>query len=317
MQQNDFDLFLTWASYKGNGNWQQWRMACINWKEAQIDAQSASTNLAWQARYAFDALGHVDFEPGFRHRPNGVRWQAAPAALAVLPDQKDKTVQAILCGQRCEDLLQKLKNYLGKNQIKMTPQRRGPICVHISVENENDLKKFCNQFQIANAGVAAQRLLQALPMLEAWLPLAPTAPQPDVPPFESFNAETGDWEKDKFNPIENDGALIRKRTPYEFKQYFFKHKDVWLRIPWQFGFCLASRACTKPLVLYDAKTRMLSLRQHWMQLPALYLRCLSLCSGILPNYSKSQKALIFENVPLAIARGLAHRLQQRLEITHE
>jgi len=253
MQQNDFDLLLTWASYKGNGHWQQWRMACLNWKQVQIGAQSESTNLAWLARYAFGALGHVDFEPGFRHHPIGVRWQAAPAAFAILPDQKDKPLQAVLCGQRCEDLLQKLENYLGADRIKMIPQSRGPLLVQVSVETENDLEKLCGQFQIANAGVAAQRLLQALPMLEAWLSLAPTASQPDISPFESFNVETGEWEKDKFDLIENDGALMRKKTSYEFNQYFFKHHGVWLRIPWQFGFCLASRACTKPLVSYHKK----------------------------------------------------------------
>jgi len=311
MQRNDFDLLLTWASYKGSGHWQQWRTACLNWKQAQIGAQSDKTNLAWQA---FSALGHIDFEPGFRH---GVRWQAAPAAFAILPDQKDKPLQAVLCGQRCEDLLQKLENDLGTDRIKMLPQNRGPLCVQVSVENEKDLEKLCSHFQIANAGVAAQRLLQALPMLEAWLPLAPTASQPDISPFESFDVETGEWEKDNLGLIKNDGALMRKRTPYEFNQYFFKHNGAWLRIPWQFGFCLASRACTKPLVFYNAKTRELSLRQRWMQLPALYLRCLTLCSGVLPNYDKRKGSRIFENVPLTIAYGIVQRLQQRLEIINE
>lgn len=317
MQQNDFDLLLTWASYKGSGHWQQWRMACLNWEQVQIDVQSERANLAWQARYALSALGHIDFEPGFWHPPNGIRWQAAPAAFAILPAQKDKPLQAILCGQRCEDLLQKLENYLGNNQIKMMPQSRGPLCIQVSVENEKELEELCSRFQIANAGVAAQRLLQALPILEAWLPLSPTASQPDVPPFESFDVETGEWEINNFNLIENNGALMRKRTPYEFNQYFFKHNDVWLRVPWQFGFCLASRACTKPLVLYHAKTRELSLRQRWMQLPALYLRCLALCSGLLPRYDKRKKSLIFGNVPPAIAYGITRRLQQRLEVIHE
>ncbi len=315
IQQNDFDLFLTWASYKGSGNWRDWRNAISNWKQDGSTEHNAVTQFAWQARYAFSALGHVDFDPGFRFQTKGITWQTAPAAFAGLPNAKPGNPVAVLCGRRCEDLLLKLRESSIGSRMKIIPQYRAPHCVQIRFKNERELDAVCKEFKIANAECASIRLLRALPPIEAWLANA-SENSFDVP-FECFNVKSGKWEKNNFAHANLENALIRKRNRFAAHHYYLKHRGKWFLLPWQYGFCLASTSSVEPLIFYDHSRRSLFLKQPWMQLPALYLRSLVLCSGLLPHYCSRRRMLIFKNIPLEIAEGLAKRLNQALEKINE
>ena len=328
----DHDLLLRWCSERASGSLQTFRGA-HEWLEGVPSARAVGAAevvsrrelWTWSLR-SLQALGHVEVDWVAR------RWDAAPPVVTTLTNGGGF---ALLCGARPGALLRRLDDLADDPDPRLrdlaaevvldlpVPQDGGPDVRFLQARATSDLRELCVLLGIELVDRAADRLLQALPTLNA---LLLPGERTDLPGGVAPAHMTG-LPDQLFTDVDHDpgGLGSYEIRLYDAPRYFHRAAPGRVFEAERGAVVYAELRRTDRQVLRFDPTRQLLLVPPRLRLPSLYERAATLRSGLLPRlehvaqppasdgkHRSTLSLLSYANVDLRFARQLATLLGQRL-----
>lgn len=295
-----YNKLLYWLSATAEGNWETFARAC---KVLQLADDSH------QARHIFRRfmlLGHIECSS------NGAEWMICPAALVRTPTQTD---QGYLCGQRTPKFLDKIRAHWAIEETHQ-PNYQCPQCIEVSYTNTEE--SYDDELALEIAGIAAIRLAELLPDLEAWKDMLAC-----IDELVTSHYAVEKWDGDQYAPcifVEQsaESGLYRltrgeEKSAYRLVLYLDQERQRWLKGDWYGLRFLAHHSADVDFeAIYNQQTNELFIqaKQRW---PLLYERALVLASGLLPAKADNPKWLRYQGISKELAQSLAKKLGVQLE----
>ena len=302
----DFTRLLYWISARGEGTWAQFRDAAqtLGVVQDRDGARSAVRRLI--------LLGHVD------QSDDGARWSASPPALVRFADGAGG---GYVAGARTPSFLSELERY---GALKESPQEyyAGPPRIEPAAAVSRDAG-IAERLGIADAGIASERLADALPSVDGW--------KDSLKAVEGIIPASYDvverWEGGEFRRCGTlslrDGRYRGESGMYRFIRandatgrtptlFFDEPSQRFLRGDW-YGLRFLSLAASGGLdaVRYSARDGALLIPES-QRLPLIYERALTLASGLLPTRAENPNWLSYPLIPLSLAETLRGKLNVNL-----
>lgn len=225
----------------------------------------------------------------------------------------------MLTGGRTRTLIRRLGDLLGSMGtlnvvLEARDQPEAPDAYFLPAGSETDIELLAHELGIAYEYCVADRISSLLPVLESFLTTAR-----ESPPAEGFEMKQLRIHGGRLSWVETDS--FRRPGLYSF--------DVWGREVYRWADGVGRfRALDKFTGIYAELHRqrlnVMSLRMDGptgtlavpgsAPLPALHARAAVLCSGIAPEYSKTEHTREYLNVPREIALRIASSLEQHLDV---
>lgn len=250
------------------------------------------------------ALGHIDLtlEPSTL-RPES--WAISPPTLAFIPNDK----QAIICGARCPELIQRIRDdaeAIGGN-IETTRNKVGPKLIRIHNLEITELKDVIEStgehlgIQLGLTESAGSKLAHLLPSLNDIAKVLPPASLSGHR-IERFDLNSAKWKSS--DDVTIAGAYRITTNPWSFA--WRSKLDKKLRAgDSRLVKYLAATEMKRTLLYYD-RTRKRLVAPLGAALPGLYERAVVLCSGIPPSIHMNK--LCYESIPDDVAEAIIRRL---------
>ena len=250
------------------------------------------------------ALGHIDLtlEPSTL-RPES--WAISPPTLAFIPNDK----QAIICGARCPELIQRIRDdaeAIGGN-IETTRNKVGPKLIRIHNLEITGLKDVIEStgehlgIQLGLTESAGSKLAHLLPSLNDIAKVLPPASLSGHR-IERFDLNSAKWKSS--DDVTIAGAYRITTNPWSFA--WRSKLDKKLRAgDSRLVKYLAATEMKRTLLYYD-RTRKRLVAPLGAALPGLYERAVVLCSGIPPSIHMNK--LCYESIPDDVAEAIIRRL---------
>jgi hypothetical protein len=295
----DHNLLLVYLSELGSGSWIQFRQALDFLAEEgeELYRTSVARNLS--------ALGHVEF--AFY---DDMRWTVCPPVLAWLP-RKDKLVAA-LCGARSQRLEDSIRTQAGELGLRATveeqPEGKGPAAVFVEASSHDVVERVAALTGVAGEYNAAGRIARCLPSLDSYGQLNFESPEPSGYEVKIFDVDTLQWEVPQAP-----GEGLYEYSYYR-PEYRLKLDGSCLKTTREVGVFLLLRHEQRYVLRYDPDEQELLVPVR-TPLPALYGRAATLCSGMLPDFTRYDgvPTYRYREVPAGIARAILTKLDQSPE----
>lgn len=295
-----YEQLFYWLCALGNGTWESFKKAC----------EALGLEEPKRILRRLRLLGHIEASL------DGLRWSTAPTALVKVKSQTDSQ-EFVLCGQRNENLLKKLEQYV---TVKVINQSRGNAlpCIRLELASLDELSHLTEQVRsqigitIINAGEVSLQLAQVLPELMTW--------QQGLRSLQGIVPSLYEWkcfDRNVFAETIFCGQTgmyqMWKRTEVDrpLRTLFYDSESkTWRQGDWYGLRFLALHYSNQPCIAqYNSAKALLAVpySQRW---PELYERALVLASGQLPTYQKTEENLwlIYENVKQELAQLLMEKL---------
>lgn len=254
---------------------------------------------------ALESLAHIEVERDDRF--DVTRWEIAFPSIAELPSG-----ELFLCGSWTE----KTRHSLGKavtasgGSFSQTTNRHGLsrwIVQDLSLEQVEGLS-YNGSGDANHVPNAAESIACLLPSMSAIAAGLPRIPLPGSRQIRRFKVSEARWVN--VSDVDRPGSY-RLSHGFSTVDVFVTERDIAARTA---GRCsvyagkhLAAWLEARPLLAYDQPSGDLTLPLG-CDLPGLFGRAAVLCSGTLPEYSRTSGTLRYRDVSPAVARILQHRL---------
>lgn len=296
------ERLLYWISARGEGTWAQFRDAARTLGVTK-GAQGEDRRMARAAMRRLILLGHVD------QSDDGLRWSASPAAFVRLADDPDTVY---LAGRRVPS---SLSGFAARKTEQIHDAGPPRLDTDADILENADIM---DALGITDAGIASQRLADALPDVNVWKDTLKTVGIITA----SFDIVER-WEDGEFRPCDTlyarDGGHIGESGMYRFGRsndpsgwtqtaFFDEPSQRFLSGDWYgLRFLAIQAGGNAPQAIYDAESGALLIpeSQRW---PLLYERALTLASGLLPDRADDAAALRYPNLPRDVAETLCGKL---------
>jgi hypothetical protein len=270
----------------------------------RVAAQAeAGALFADQFLRSLEALGHIDVRRDRHLQP--VEWEANPAYLA-------ETIGNgfVLAGVWSDAARRALRGRLEGSGGRLVEHRSGELAGWFARDVDADSLEQIVESLGLSAGViadAARRMLAVLPPLSAVQDELPLIPIPEYSKSAIFNLQTASWDRtpgvgvpgayrleQSFRSVsiflDAEGAAAAERRARLGSVQLVKH--------------LAARRVGRPLLGYYAEKSLL-LTPLGADLPGLYGRVATLCSGLPALRSSNTASVVYQDVPRDIADTLS------------
>ncbi len=247
-----------------------------------------------------EVVGHVDVRRDSRCQP--VEWEVTPQHLAELPDGRFLLTGAWSATLRAD--LGRLVSARG-GRLEALQVRRLITSWVVAHLDQVTLEEIIGDLGATVAPNAAWRLLCALPPLGT---VEGALTEVDIPSFtkvERFDVASAAWVP--VPGVVGPGAFRLEQSFRSVCLWVNAHNATIRRgriAPPQLVKHLAARAAGKPLMAHLAQSDTLVVPLG-ADLPGLYGRVASLCSGTPPVQSPQTRSLAYQDVPKPVADGLA------------
>jgi hypothetical protein len=275
-------LLLEWASYRGSGR-----------LEDVPDDLLGGERAAW-AMSDLAALGHAD-------RLADGRWRIAPPVLAGLPDHQGVSPTAVVCGARTPAILARLRDACSRASATLTevPQAARPDALIVAARTGTDLPSIAVEARLIFQRDAALTLLACLPAISSW-PRSPCEMVIGrVQDVKRFSGRRLSWVSSSLDEARASArGFFRIHREHDWVNLLKSDVDAQAEIEIsagrlavaegvkEFGWSPDSQQLHLPFALYP---------------PALLVRGLVLCSGILPARDRDARSVSFHRVPPRVA----------------
>lgn len=288
------NLLLRYLSEVGEGHWARFTSA--------LDTLEATWGRSTHARQ-LSMLGHVEFD--FWHKPR-IRWAVCQPTLAWLPESSSQIHRTVLCGRRTQKLLNVLHEQaqLLNCTIEIHPQQNNPNMIYIEAGEQYQLNQLAEAVGLANEPQSAERLAQCLPSLNEYRKLCKKRPEPQGYGIRRFDNQAKQWcEVDRatadglYAYIMVDGTYI----------HCYKKGVTFVEVPRDVGLYFWLSDQQAHLLQYDAEAQTLIV-PRFADLPTLYARSATLCSGRLPKLDGD--SFLYYGVSASVAYNITTKLNQ-------
>jgi hypothetical protein len=330
-----FDLFLTYLSEKGEGQWEELKEA---WRWL-AGASGEPESQAWIAARDLEALGHIEVA-----WEQELAWCAAPPLLTMIPRSGGRV---FLTGARTRHLESQLNDAAEKLDlwVDYCDAQRGPRTVYVACRSSEQIKQLSAALEVDYTYQVAEQIVSLLPQLPSYGSLDQQGELPRGLEAERFDVSTVSWEQSEARDAP---GLYRVRT-YSEQLHGLRHPTgSWTRVLKELGVYEVLRWSGKKVLRYSEQTGRLVVPVE-ARLPSLHARAVTLCSGRLPSLTsvtpepagsrrkqapsrrglggrhgrgkalpppdrpKQQHFLNYENVPASVAERVASALEQALQ----
>ena len=276
-------LLLEWASYRGSG-----RLEDV--PDDLLGGERATWVMADIA-----ALGHAD-------RLADGRWRIAPPVLAGLSDDFGVSPAAALSGARTPAILARLREACGRAGATLSEvaQPGRPSAVIVAARAASDLPGIAAEARLIFQGDAAFTLLACLPSISRW-PRSPCEMVLGrVQDVKRFSRHRLSWVSSSLDEARrNARGFFRIHRDRDWINLLKYGTDAQAEIEISAG-RLAVAARAKEFY-WNPESRELRL-PFALYPPALLVRGLVLCSGILPVRDRITRSISFRSVPPRVAQ---------------
>lgn len=295
-----WDVALDGLMHAGGGEASSLQRVAVQVEESALFLDTFVRNLV--------TLGHIQVERGPDLRPT--RWEITPSYVAELPDR-----ELVLVGYWPTDLRNMLAEIVaGEGAVLNRENQRVPgpsVWRMTGIDAQTLAKLLPEEGDLADVAVvpdAAHEMAAVLTPLSRIAEALPTTPLPGARSYEYFDLGSASWVK--VSGIARPGAY--RLTSAFTTTYIYSSADEWPTGMGRVGTAqlvkhLAAHASGKPLIAYEPESRQLSVALG-ADLPDLYGRAASLCSGALPVDVRNANALVYPDVPADIASVINAKL---------
>jgi hypothetical protein len=276
------DRLLEWISYRGNGRTNDLPEDLV----AEGGPYRIITDLA--------VLGHVELE-------EDNRWRVAPPVLAALGEESEQSAAAVLCGARTRGLVDRLAKACADRGAKMqsNAQDQRPDCLLVTAATASDLCAIATAASLNWQRDAAFTLLASLPTISTWPRTPCQMVAGKVEEVRRFSKSKLRWTASSIGEAQRAvrGLFLIKRD-WNSIVLMKDGKDCQSEIDPAAG-RLAAAAGARKLQL-DLKSRSLRIPAT-LRPPTLISRSLALCSGMLPEFGRETRDLVFRGISNRVA----------------
>ena len=249
-------------------------------------------------------LGHVEFD--FLHKPK-IRWAVCQPTLAQL-SQDGGFYRAVLCGHRTELLLEKVQlaaDDLGC-VVERLAQLNNPDAIFIRANELYKLNGLAESLGLGIEPESAERLAQCLPHLDDYLALCLQRHEP-----QAYGTRQLDVAGKKWVEVEKSAetGLFEYAMADSSKCYCLKWNGIYTDVPRDIGVFALMHRLNKSVLTYDKDRRTLIV-PRFANLPALFARSATLCTGLLPAYNRVDQTYLYQNVTPSVAYSISTKLKQ-------
>lgn len=290
------NLLLLYLSEMGNGRWSTFIDA--------LNALSAPWGRSTHARQ-LQMLSHVEFD--FLSDP--MRWSVTPPTLAWLP-RHDTAHCAVLCGRRTERLLADLRQFAQDVgcTLKIRQQENNPDAIFVVAKESYQIDNIAERLHIDSEPKSAERLAHCLPHLNDYLALCPLKHEP-----HGYGIKKLDLTQEKWVEVERtDDTGLFEYDCVEGRQYRLKIEGQCRQTPRDFGNYALLSHLRHSILRYDDRACELVV-PTFANLPVLFARAATLCSGQLPHYDYLNKVYRYQGVTTAVAFAILTKLNQETQ----
>ncbi len=292
------NLLLLYLSEVGNGRWAKFTDA--------LNVLSAPWGRSTHA-LQLQMLAHVEFD--FLSDP--MRWSVTPTSLAWLP-RYDTSHRAVLCGRRTERLLADLRRFAQDVDctLEIRQQESNPDAIFVVAKESYQIDNIAERLGIDSEPKSAERLAHCLPRLNDYLALCPLKPEPRGYGIIKLDLEQGQWVKVE----RTDDTGLFEYDCVEGRQYRLKIEGQCRQTPRDFGIYALLNHLGHSILRYDDRACELIVPK-FANLPVLFARAATLCSGQLPHYDYLNKAYRYQGVTTAVAYAILTKMNQETQFT--
>lgn len=286
----DLDLILDALVVLSGGSW--------NSLERLIRYSSVERWEPVEAARNLSALGYIDLELD-RHSLRPLRWSAAPATLAVLPDG----MSAFVTGSRSEDLLEKVEHQTaargGFTNRHVSSGR--PVLLQVHGLAGHAFDELAEETGLVCTRNSALSIAELLPSIRAVYRQRPELYVPHGSTLERFDFDSNGWRS--VTEMQLTGAY---RITAETVHYGILADEGLRECDNSVAKYAAAAATGRDIMSYDPPSSRLTCLLG-ARPPALYERAIALCSGELPR-ALSNNTSVYEGVTAEVAAWLAEKL---------
>lgn len=292
------NLLLLYLSEMGNGRWAKFTDA--------LNVLSAPWGRSTHA-LQLQMLAHVEFD--FLNDP--MRWSVTPPVLAWLP-RHDTFHRAVLCGRRTERFLTNLQRFAQDVDciLEIKQQENNPDAIFVVAKESYQIDNIAERLRIGSEPKSAERLAHCLPCLDDYLALCPMKPEPHGYGIKKLNLAQGQWVEVE----RTDGTGLFEYDCVEGRQYRLRIEGQCRQTPRDFGIYALLNHLGHSILRYDDRVCELVV-PAFANLPILFARAATLCSGLLPQYDYLKKAYRYQGVTTAVAYAILTKLNQETQFT--
>lgn len=292
-----FDRLLAWLSVQQSGTWAQFAAACTS---LGLDALAKPGDVLGRLQL----LGHLEVSVG------GDRWAVTPPTIV-----GDVQGGWFLCGQRCDQMLERLATVLS---IERRPQLGGPTVVTLvpSAEQLATLSVTVDTLQIPLVADASRQIAAKFPTWDRWYANVRGNYRPNLAAADTVERVIAGGQTTVVRPESVNGSLsvgeglYRLTFHHGYTTVVRAYCDIagtWTRSDWYGMSYLAERSSGLRAFRCDGDL-VVPLDQPW---PRLYERPLVLATGRLPSWIPGKGRLF------AAAGDIAGSLAPKLEVALE
>jgi hypothetical protein len=276
-------LLLEWASYRGSGR-----------LEDVPDDLLGGERAAW-VMSDISALGHAD-------RLADGRWRVAPPVLAGLPDDYGISPAAILCGARTPVILARLRDacsHAGATLSEVSQPGR-PAALIVAARAASDLPGIAAEAHLIFQRDAAFTLLACLPTISSW-PRSPCEMVIGrVQDVKRFSRRRLSWVPSSLDDARGSArGFFRIHRERDWVNLLKSAADAQAEIDISAGRLAVAEGAKEFYWNPDSQDLRLPFALYP---PALLVRGLVLCSGILPTRDRNARSISFRSVPPRVAQ---------------
>lgn len=251
-----------------------------------------------RALHDLEALGILELERDAELEV--VRWETATSCIGELADGS-----WILTGywdlQSTGEVLQALEES-GAELSVIAPG--GPPIHRIDGLSRREIDDVAAEFEVSTVPQAGFTIAQALPDLSTVGEALQRKSMPLADSYEFFDTRTASWLSLEAAVLP---GLYRISQSFSSKYYYRNRQDVETGraaiVTVELGKHLAALDAQRPLIAFDPSTECLAVPMG-ADLPGIYARALTMCSGQRPAVSVADRSLNYFNVPSAVAETL-------------
>lgn len=292
------NLLLLYLSEVGSGRWAKFKDA--------LNALSAPWEQSTHALH-LQMLAHVEFD----FLSNPMRWSVTPPTLAWLP-RHHTTYRAVLCGRRTERLLTDLRQFVQDVgcTLEIKQQENNPDAIFVVAKESYQIDNIAERLNIDSEPKSAERLAQCLPNLRDYLALCPMKPEPHGYGIKKLDLAKRQWVEVR----QTDDTGLFEYDCVEGRQYRLKIEGQCRQTPRDFGIYTLLSHLEQSILRYDDRACELVV-PTFANMPVLFARAATLCSGQLPQYDYLSKTYRYQGVTMAVAYAILTKLNQETQFT--
>lgn len=276
------DLLLEWMSFRGEGR--------LNDLPTELNPSPPRRILD-----DFSMLGHLEM-------PTASSWRIAPPVLAALPSQKNPGLAAVLCGARTPGVLTRLATACSTIGVPMlvAPVPNRPSLIRVEAPSMGVMVEVAAHAGVPLQNDAAYTLLACLPAISGWPRRACQMVAGRVETVLRFSGSRADWvDSSLAEATAARKGFFRIKRDWDWVSILKSSQSDCAYIDDRAG--RISTASRLRHASWDSASQTLGLPLQLFPPPAI-ARALTLCSGVLPQFDRASRRIMFAGVGPAMLR---------------